>query len=97
MRQTALFIVTLAVAHSVPAHHSDADIDMEGVVAFQGTVTEFHWRNPHVYVLVETIAANFVDTANFTDHRSPYQIGVPSGGQKPEIFAASRDVSWRMR
>jgi hypothetical protein len=23
-----------------------------------------------------------VDTANFADHRSPYQIGVPSGGQK---------------
>ena len=23
-----------------------------------------------------------VDTANFEDHRSPYQIGVPSGGQK---------------
>lgn len=23
-----------------------------------------------------------VDTRNFTDHRSPYQIGVPSGGQK---------------
>ena len=23
-----------------------------------------------------------VDTANFTDHRSPYQIGVPSGGEK---------------
>jgi hypothetical protein len=23
-----------------------------------------------------------VDTANFIDHRSPYQIGVPSGGQK---------------
>ena len=23
-----------------------------------------------------------VDTRNFQDHRSPYQIGVPSGGQK---------------
>jgi hypothetical protein len=23
-----------------------------------------------------------VDTANFTDHRSPYQIGVPSGSRK---------------
>ena len=26
-----------------------------------------------------------VDTANFEDHRSPYQIGVPSGGQKHVI------------
>ena len=23
-----------------------------------------------------------VDTRNFADHRSPYQIGIPSGGQK---------------
>lgn len=23
-----------------------------------------------------------IDTANFADHRSPYQIGVPSGAQK---------------
>ena len=38
------------------AHHSDAGIDMTSVVAFEGTVTEFVWRNPHVYVLVE--AAN---------------------------------------
>ena len=26
-----------------------------------------------------------VDTRNFTDHRSPYQTGVPSGGQKHVI------------
>ena len=58
MRTTALFIVILVVTRSVSAHHSDAGIDMEGVVAFQGTVTEFHWRNPHVYVLVETTDAN---------------------------------------
>ncbi len=23
-----------------------------------------------------------IDTTNFTDHRSPYQVGVPSGAQK---------------
>jgi len=35
------------------AHHSDAGLDMESVVAFEGTVNKFVWRNPHVYVLVE--------------------------------------------
>lgn len=34
-----------------------------------------------------------VDTANFADHRSPYQIGVPSGGQKHvvERYRLTRD------
>ena len=41
-------------AAPVPAHHSDAGMDMESVVAFEGTVREFVWRNPHVYVIVET-------------------------------------------
>lgn len=37
---------------SVSAHHSDAGIDMESVIALQGVVTDFNWRNPHVYVTV---------------------------------------------
>ena len=37
------------------AHHSEAAFDMEAVIAFQGTVTEYAWRNPHVYFKVQTI------------------------------------------
>lgn len=37
------------------AHHSDIAFDTESVVAFQGTVTDYSWRNPHVYVRVETV------------------------------------------
>jgi hypothetical protein len=33
-------------------------MDMESVVAFEGTVTEFNWRNPHVYFTVETTDQN---------------------------------------
>ena len=45
----------LLVALPVSAHHSDAGIDMESIVAFEGVVTDFVWRNPHVYVLVDRI------------------------------------------
>ena len=58
MRHAATFFASLAIAAAASAHHSDAGIDMEGVIAFEGTVTEFHWRNPHVYVLVETTDAS---------------------------------------
>lgn len=40
-------------ATPISAHHSDAGIDMESIVAFDGVVTDFVWRNPHVYVLVD--------------------------------------------
>jgi len=48
-------LATVAVA--AHAHHSDAGLDMESVVAFEGTVTAFVWRNPHVYVGVEAPGA----------------------------------------
>ena len=35
-------------------HHSDAGVDTESIVAFEGTVKEFVWKNPHVYVVVAT-------------------------------------------
>jgi len=47
--------LTVALLSTVPAlaHHSDAGIDMDSTVTLEGTVTEFHWRNPHVYFMVE--------------------------------------------
>jgi hypothetical protein len=33
-------------------------MDMDSVVAFEGTVTQFNWRNPHVYFTVETTNQN---------------------------------------
>ncbi len=50
----AVLVAGLAIPFGAPAHHSDAGIDMEGVVAFEGTITQFFWRNPHVYFTVET-------------------------------------------
>ena len=48
------FVAIMSVtALPVCAHHSDAGIDMESIVAFEGVVTDFVWRNPHVYVLVD--------------------------------------------
>jgi len=39
------------------AHHSAAMFDLEAVVTFQGTVTQFEWANPHVYIHVEVADA----------------------------------------
>jgi hypothetical protein len=37
------------------AHHSDAGMDENIVISFEGKVTEFLWRQPHVYLAVETM------------------------------------------
>jgi hypothetical protein len=39
------------------AHHSESGFDHDAVVAFEGTVTEYSWRNPHVYINVATVDA----------------------------------------
>jgi len=56
-------LIPIAVAFFAPvapvaAHHSEAALDMESVLALEGTVTEFQWRNPHVYFGVETVSEN---------------------------------------
>lgn len=38
----------------VSSHHSNASMDSNTVMAFEGMVTQFSWRNPHVYFTVET-------------------------------------------
>ncbi len=55
MRQGTAFIPFIALLGTMAtsAHHSEAGFDIDTVVAFQGTVTEVAWRNPHVYVRVQ--------------------------------------------
>ena len=51
-----IVVLSAALIISAPAlsHHSNAGLDMESVVTIEGTVTEFSWRNPHVYFMVES-------------------------------------------
>ena len=51
-----LFAVALSGAVALPAsgHHSESGFDTDAVVAFEGTVIEYAWRNPHIYIVVET-------------------------------------------
>jgi hypothetical protein len=42
----------MALLLSARAHHAEIGIDTESLVEFEGRVTEFSWRNPHVYIVV---------------------------------------------
>jgi len=51
------FIVTVvaALASQASAHHSRAAYDLTKEVTLEGTVAELAWKNPHIYVTVETL------------------------------------------
>jgi hypothetical protein len=60
----SLCLLTAFVAASAFAHHSHTRFNLERVVAFQGTIVRFEWKNPHVYLTVEDESGNewFVET-----------------------------------
>lgn len=51
--KVAIIIAIVLTAKFAAAHHSDSPFDLDRVVAFQGTVVKFQWRNPHVYLIIK--------------------------------------------
>lgn len=48
-----LVLGVLAASGPVFAHHGNANYDTSKTVTVTGTVTEYHWANPHVWLKVE--------------------------------------------
>jgi hypothetical protein len=46
-------LLAILVSGPTPAHHSQAPFNMDGLLAFEGTVIRYRWRNPHVYITVK--------------------------------------------
>ncbi len=54
MRQVSVVSAALVLYSHASAHHAEVGIDTSTLVELEGTVTEFSWRNPHVYIRVDT-------------------------------------------
>jgi len=52
MKIGVLIIAALLTPSSVLAHHSNAAFDGDKVIVLKGTVTEWKWTNPHVWILL---------------------------------------------
>jgi hypothetical protein len=50
MRTWLVVIGVLLAATSALAHHSNSAFDPEKVVVLKGTVTQWKWTNPHVWI-----------------------------------------------
>ena len=52
MRTWSVFIAVLLAATPALAHHSNSAFDPEKVVVLTGTVTQWKWTNPHVWIFL---------------------------------------------
>jgi len=80
MKIGLLIIAALLTTPSpVLAHHSNAAFDGDKVVVLKGTVTEWKWVNPHVWILlsVDDGKGGKVDWA--IEGRTPANCSVPVG------------------
>jgi hypothetical protein len=48
-----LAIIVVLVSRPVFAHHSGSAFDLEHPVTLKGTVTDFVWSNPHVFISLD--------------------------------------------
>jgi len=60
VRVSTISLILGLAAASAAAHHSQAqfNLDVAAIETIQGTVTEFDFRNPHVYLWLETVEAD---------------------------------------
>jgi hypothetical protein len=52
MRIGSLVITVLLTASPALAHHSNAAFDGDKVVVLKGTITQWKWSNPHVWIFL---------------------------------------------
>jgi Family of unknown function (DUF6152) len=48
-----LVFTWLAASQPLAAHHSSASYDQEHPITLKGTVTNFEWTNPHVFIYID--------------------------------------------
>lgn len=49
-----IVVCCLILTNTAAAHHSAATFDLEATVPVEGVVTRYEWRNPHVYLTIES-------------------------------------------
>ena len=56
VRSLAILVLTAAASFGVPAfaHHSQSMFDTTKEILVEGKVAKFDWKNPHMYLIVET-------------------------------------------
>ena len=89
----AVCAVALGYVASTAAHHSDAGYDQERIIGFEGTVTRFLWRNPHITVYVD-VESDDGETVEWGVETGSTPIMTRSGWTR-ELFAPGDQITVR--
>ncbi|HEY5624551.1 MAG TPA: DUF6152 family protein [Gammaproteobacteria bacterium] len=54
LRAGCIIAAACVTVPTASAHHGNIIFDLQSETTFRGTVTRYDWRNPHVYVFIET-------------------------------------------
>lgn len=71
MRASSIVCAALLTATSALAHHSNSAFDPDKVVVLKGTVTQWLWTNPHVWIHLAVDDGNGSKTEWRIEGRSP--------------------------
>ncbi len=74
MRICSFVIVVLLAATSALAHHSNSAFDGDKVMVLKGTVTEWKWTNPHVWIFLSVDDGNGRKVQWEIEGRTPGQL-----------------------
>src|SRR5687767_15525932 len=84
MRLVAMVIAVLLAATSALAHHSNSAFDGDKVMVLTGTVTEWKWTNPHVWIFLSVDDSNGGKVQWEIEGRTPGQL-VRAGWSKTTL------------
>jgi hypothetical protein len=74
MRVCSCVIAVLLAAASALAHHSNSAFDGDKVMVLKGTVTEWKWTNPHVWIFLSVDDGNGGKVQWEIEGRTPGQL-----------------------
>ena len=74
MRIGSFVIAVLLMATSALAHHSNSAFDGDKVMVLTGTVTEWRWTNPHVWIILSVDDSNGAKVQWSIEGRTPGQL-----------------------
>jgi hypothetical protein len=74
MRICSIVIAVLLAAASALAHHSNSAFDGDKVMVLKGTVTEWKWTNPHVWIFLSVDDGNGGKVQWEIEGRTPGQL-----------------------
>ena len=74
MRICSSVVAVLLAAASALAHHSNSAFDGDKVMVLTGTVTEWKWTNPHVWIVLSVDDGNGGKVPWAIEGRTPGQL-----------------------